>query len=1012
MASRSRTAPNLYTIPAGAPFADSLAAGLMAEYGAEPAGLGRLTVLLPTRRAARSLREAFLRQSGGKPLILPLMRPIGDVEEDELLFFAPAALADLELAPAAPPLWRQLMLTRLVEDWQGRTDGLLKSERERGDGMHPAQAAVLARELGRLLDQVAIEGLDLARLDDLVEGELARHWQLTLDFLEIIGVAWPNILAEEGVMDAASRRVRLLDALIDLWQQAPPADPVIAAGSTGSMPTTARLLATVARLPEGAVVLPGLDLDLDRESWDALDPSHPQYAMKTLLDGAMGAVREEVKVWPLMAPVGARSDHLWERRRLLREALRPAATTMAWPEIQIDAKAALQGLRRIDAPGPREEAGVIALLMREALETPDRTAALITPDRTLARRVAGELGRFGIAVDDSAGVPLDKTPPGAFLALVGAMVADRFAPLSTLACLKHPLATLGLPSAEVRRLVRVLEREVLRGPRPAPGAAGMISAIAALRRPDLREILSGFWQRLSDATAGFDSLVGADDVPLRELVTAHVRAAEALAADDVEPGAARLWRGEAGEAAASFIEEVLDAARDWTLKGEDYPALLATLMAGRPVRPRYGKHPRLQILGPLEARMQQADLMILGGLNEGTWPPETEADPWMSRPMRAEFGLPPLEMRVGLSAHDFVQAACAPDVVLTRAEKVDGTPAVPSRWLLRMDALLKGADVPSGPYADWFEALDAPARVRPAAPPKPTPPVAARPDRLSVTQVENWMRDPYSVYARHILGLEPLDPIDADPGAAEKGTIIHDALEQFLKIYPRDLPDNALEELVEIGRDAFGPTITRPAVRAFWWPRFMHVAEWFIATEEERRQSMETLATELKAEWPVTLEADGRTVDFTLVAKADRIDRLADGRIEIIDYKTGTLPTGPRIRAGYAPQLPLEALMVEAGAFAPVPASPVGRLAFWRLHGGDPPAEIRLVADHEDVVRLAREGFERLVTTFANPRTPYLATPRPEAAGYGDFDHLARLKEWSGVGAVVAEGAGDGEGDP
>jgi ATP-dependent helicase/nuclease subunit B len=998
MARHLRTNPNLYTIPAGEPFADRLASGLMERYGADPAALGRVTVLLPTRRAARSLREAFLRQTGGRALILPMMRPIGDVDEDELLFFAPATLADMDLAPAAPPLWRQITLTRLVERWRPR--GVEQA-------MHPAHAAVLARELGRFLDQVAIEGVDMARLEGLVTGELAVHWQDTLDFLDIVGTSWPAILKEEGYIDGADRRVRLIDALIALWSENPPADPVIAAGSTGSMPTTARLLAHVARLPEGAVVLPGLDLELDKESWDAVDPSHPQYAMKTLLDGAMGAVREEVKLWDAIDHGPAQA----ERGRLLREALRPAATTSRWPDIQIDGHAALTGLRRIDAPGPREEAGVISLLMREALETPGRTAALITPDRTLARRVAGELKRWDIDVDDSGGVPVNNTPPGAFLRLVGDMAADGFAPLATLACLKHPLAGVGRGAGEARTLARRLERAVLRGPRPAPGAQGMAAAIAAIEQDTLRTGLQAFWADVTDALGGFDQLLGQDEVPLVQLVEAHVRAAEGLAATADESGASRLWQGEAGEAAARFIEDLLESAGSWAIKGEDYPALLATLMTGRPVRPQYGRHPRLQILGPLEARMQQADLVILGGLNEGTWPPEPEADPWMSRPMRAEFGLPPLEARVGLSAHDFVQAASAPEVVLTRAEKVDGTPAVPSRWLLRIDALLRGVAPEAGAYGDWFEILDRPDRVQPADAPRPAPPVAARPTRLSVTQVQNWMRDPYSIYARHILGLEPLDPIDADPGAAEKGNIIHDALDKFLGYYPEHLPDEALNVLIDIGRDAFGDTLSRPAIRAFWWPRFLHVAEWFIATERDRRRTIRTLATEIKAEWPVSFTDGGRTVDFTLVAKADRLDAHADGRIEVIDYKTGSVPPTKQIRAGYAPQLPLEALMVEAGAFKPLPPSGVAGLSFWRLHGGDPPAEIKSVKDHDVIVDLAAEGFEKLVTTFANPRTPYLASPRPEAAGFGDYDHLARVKEWSGVGAALPEDLDAGDQD-
>ncbi len=332
--------------------------------------------------------------------------------------------------------------------------------------------------------------------------------------------------------------------------------------------------------------------------------------------------------------------------------------------------------------------------------------------------------------------------------------------------------------------------------------------------------------------------------------------------------------------------------------------------------------------------------------------------------------------------------------MLTRARKVDGQPTVASRWLSRLETLTGKQALGRTPWADWHEALDRPDRITPCAAPAPRPPVETRPHELSVTQVETWMSDPYALYASKILRLKPLDPLDADPGAAERGTFIHQALDMFLKAHPRDIPRDAAERLEAYGRKAFGQILSRPSVWAFWWPRFQKVVDWFIETERARRKVAFTIGTEITG----TKTFKGATGPFTLKAKADRIDRLIDGGIAIIDYKTGTVPTKRKREAGYAPQLPLETVLAASGAFPDVAPEIVHELAFWRLTGGDPAGEISYIPS-EDIDRLADQalnGVLGLVEKFDDPETPYLSQPRPEYAGYGDYDHLARVKEWQG----------------
>ena len=974
----------VFSIDVGVPFLDALAAGLLARAGGEPLTLARMTVLLPTRRAARSLAEAFLRQGDGRPLLLPRLVPVGDVDADELAILADESAGDdtMDLPPAMPDLARRLMLTRLVLGW-GRTPA--------GAGpASAAQAAPLAAELARFVDEVAAEGCTLANLDRLVPAQHAAHWQQIVKFLAIVADHWPKALAEIGCLDAADRRNRVLERQAEAWRRQLPHDPIIAAGLTGGVPAVAALVAAVARLPTGIVVLPGLDRTAETAEWEAVaaDAAHPQYLLARLL-ARLEMLPAQVAAWPSSLAAGANPA----RAALVCAALAPASRSHRWATIGHLPIEAVAGMTRVDCPGPQEEATTVALLMRRQLEQPGATAALVTPDRDLARRVAAELRRWDIEVDDSAGTPLAKTPPGVFLRLLLTCVAEEFAPLPLLALLKHPLAACGMAPATFRDLARRLEVAALRGPRPGPGIDGLCAAIG-------ERTLTDPVRRIGRALASLVEALAAGEIDLATLVQAHIRAAEALAASDAGGGDRRLWREEAGEAAAVWLSELLGASRGFLkLAGADYPALFEALIAAPVVRPAYGRHPRLFIWGLLEARLQQADLVILGGLNEGVWPARTDSDPWLSRPMRRDFGLPPPELRVGRAAHDFVQCLGARTVVLTRAARVEGNPTMPSRWLLRLETALRAAGLDaklddSAPLA-WQAQLDDPGRVRRIAPPEPRPSVEARPRRLSVTEIETWLRDPYAIYARHVLRLRALDPIDADPGAADRGIFIHAALHQFLQAFPHDLPDNAEEKLLAIGRGCFGEALQRPNVHAFWWPRFERIAGWVVEAERERRALIAQSFGEIGGK--LTLPAAGGP--FTLSGTADRIDRYTDGSLAILDYKTGGLPQVGEVKAGYAPQLALEAMIAGGGGFGGVPAAAVAALIHWKLSGGDPPGLERTDADGVAavcaLVDAARQGLERLIARFDDRATPYRAWPQPDKGPrYSDYTHLARVQEW------------------
>ncbi len=970
-------------------FADELARVVLAEHGGDPLALADTLILVPTRRSVRALREAFLRAANGKPTILPRMAPLGDVDDGEWVIGDTTGMGDtgtaLTLPPSIDPAEREALLAQLVA---GFTD-------DRGEriAQTAAQALKLARELASLLDELAIDGVPFEKLETLVDGNFSKHWLRTLDFLKIIGVAWPAMLAERGQIDAIDRRTQAIRAQAERWRTSPPSTPVIAAGSTGSQPATRALLAAIARLPQGALVLPGLDRDMDEESWTLLDATHPQFGLRELLT-ALECPRADVAEWP-----GATGDPI--RRRLIAELMRPAETSDAWTRPD---PLALEHVSRADCATHQQEALAIALALREVLEKPGQTAALITPDRDLARRVTAELQRWGVAIDDSAGTPLVDSPPATLLRALCAVIDGGFAPVDLLALLKHPLCTLGLDRAALLDAARRLDRKFLRGLKPAAGVDALRALLNDPRRRagDDRPVVLDLLDRLDESLAPL-SVKMAEGAPPAELLDATIEAAEVIASAD------RLWRGDAGEALSDALARQREAWKDRPpIDGGEWPALLTTMIATEMLRPRFGRHPRLSIWGPLEARLQRADLLVLGGLNEGTWPPSVETGPWLNRPMRAALGLSQPERRIGLSAHDFVSALAAERVLITRSEREGGAPTVPSRWLARLDALLgyeHGSTAPAPVYIQrglhfvhWAEALDRPDGYHPWLRPKPAPPLSARPTSLSVTSIEQWRRDPYGLYARHILGLNRLDDLEEELGAADRGTALHAALDEFLAGYPSGLlPPDAVALFEKMGEKHLGVLMAAPAERAFWWPRFLRLARWFVATENARREAgTRLLGGEIKGEMVVGPAAR----PLTIRATADRIDQIEDGVWEIIDYKTGRVPSKKELDALFAPQLLLEAAMAERGGFKKIKGkSEETHLSYWRANGLDDGGKVEEIKGSDELIPKMLALVEKMAEHFATPGAPYIALPYPEfIPHFNDYEHLARVAEWSTAG--------------
>lgn len=968
-----RLGPAVFTIPPIRAFADALVAGVLAQHGSDRMALARGMILVPNNRAGQAIREAFVRQAE-HGLLLPRLVAIGDSELEEQAGAAFDPIDDEPLPPAIEPLQRQIILARLIQ---------------RDRAVDGAEAMRLAADLARTLDQLIVEDVSPSKLTELnLSGELSTHWNASLEQMRAILELWPMELERRGLIDLADRRNRQLRRVAEVWRKQPPARFVIAAGVSTGAPAVAELLAQVARMSGGQVVLAGLDLAISDLEWSKIGggesvptiESHPQFHLHQLL-ARMKIGRSEVQRWKWSGDVTSTS----KRASAISHAFAPAEMTQTWVGLD-KADRNLAGVSALELANPAEESQAIALAIRGAIEEPGRTVALVTPDRALASRVSAHLARWQINADDSAGQSLASLPNGTLIMLLAEAAADHFSPSSLLALLKHPLAMQG----ETRRVwldhVRKLDL-VLRGPRPAPGLDGVARFLKAgdKRTQDRRAQLQSWWAETSTILAPLERLAGKD---LPAMIAILRGVASTFAGDS-------LWSGQAGRELADLIgkleRDAADGPTDISLSA--LPQLLRQLIGDVAIRPGYGGHPRVFIWGLLEAKLQSADFVILGGLNEGSWPQLPAPDPWLAPRIRRELNLPSLERRIGLSAHDLASALGAPKVLLTRAKRDARSPTIPSRFWLRLATMAGGLDPPGLNFRQLAQHIDGNSGTAERAErPAPCPPIAERPRSINVTAVDRLSADPFAFYASAMLGLNALERVDADPGPAWRGSLIHDVLERWAK-------DDAYKEgaLVSRMNTALSDDALHPLIRALWQPRLSEAAEWIERRVAENMTQGRT---------PLVAEVSGETefAGVKIRGRADRIDKLADGRLAIVDYKTGEGPNNKQVAAGFAMQLGLVGLIAEKGGFGGAQGES-GAFEYWSLARDSksrqfgkmtsPVSGNNAVAEPEKFVDLIAAQFREAAAKWLTGNVPFKAKIRPEYA-WADYDQLMRLEEWQG----------------
>ncbi len=998
-------AAKAFTIPPGAPFLSELSRVLVEQMrrADDPDWLGDALIYLPNQRSVRSLAYALFEAAGGKAMLLPDIRALGELEQDEAPSGAEAAFADLP--PAISPAQRIGQLTRLV----------LAYNEAQGLALPATAALSAARELASLLDQADLSGAaDLEKLEEIVlDKQLAAHWERSLEFLRIIIQQWPAKLDDQQAMNPYARRLAAAEALAAHWREAPPTAPVIIAGSTGATPASRLLMRAALDLPQGLVVFPGLDQNAPISLLKRFgeNPSHPQFALSRTLD-VLGLSPASIPVWPgIDLPVAALN-----RKGLVHESLAPAEDTASWndrlaslagqDDVATFVSLGLEGLSLLDVADDVEEAEIAALLLREALEREGETAALVTPDAGLGRHVACIMKRWGIEMTPSAGLPLLQTDAGSFAGLVLNWMLDTGDPASLLAVLRHSFSRFEDESVEQLDLV------ALRGVRKWRGLSSLRDVLERrVRDPDPYEPFKA--DDLNQAIETIEQIIEVlaeagleEDIPASVDGSEWLRKATSLIAALAEAPAP--WRGETGAALSALLEDLFLITGEL---GHQPPSIVAELFdeeASRVSCQLGGAHPRIAIWGPLEARLQTADHIILAGLNEGIWPAQPAADAFLARRFRSEVGLADPDERIGLSAHDFAQLACAPRVTMLCSKRREDKPAVASRWVWRLRMLARsglGQQVEQA-FAPpetrdprvWLEALEA---VEPldnfSARPQPKPPVAARPGKLSVTRIESLIRDPYAIYCQYVLGLYRLDPLNLPVDVRSRGTAIHKTLERF-ELEEGELTAQRLLSMLEVELAASGESAADLiALRE----KRREVAEAFIAWRGETdHQIAGTPLTEIKG--GIDLDIEGAA--FRLEGTADRIERRPDGSVAILDFKSGKPPTEAQVRSGLSPQMPLQGLIAQRGGYEPLgDGASVSALTYLQFGtkfdvrdiGNPGRKDEKPVAD---IIAEAEAGLVRLLTQFADPAHPYLSAPVPERVIYAsDYVRLARRDEWAGL---------------
>jgi ATP-dependent helicase/nuclease subunit B len=930
--------PNLLTVPAGESIAHLSAVHILARH--TPETLAQAVVFVPNRRSVAVMRDAFAHELDGKATLLPRFIPLADIGDALLGLIGSAAFEILEAIPVAMPLAQQrYILTQQVAIF----------ERKHRPHVSLDYAMTMADALMELQENIARAGVSITRaqLLDLMPKNYAEHWRDAIEFLAILTDVWPSIEQEMGVITATAHELRVMEALATYWAKQPPAYAVYAVGSTASQSVTAQLLKTIAHMPQGAVILPGIDPTMDAGEWEAIAAGHPLFHLKQFLDGF---AIPPANVTPLVnAP-----------RSIWLEASVPPAFVPKWPvRILPDHRS----LRLIPCAQPEEEVRVISLLLREALENPAQHVALITPDERLMAQVASHMKRYDITVDRLNAGTLASTQIGSLWAvlLAALMEPERQLPLRSL--LHHPLMAID---------------------------------------PALRQGLEKGWHGLNRSHAGHlprhDANLNAH--PNYAALAAFVKQIYKLSSQTMSASGwvnacrslLEAWveeSGQAHDAVEAELAAIAYADGFGAMPIQDFAALLTDRLATPWRDAGLNTHPRIHLLTPVEARLQRFDCVIFANMVDDLWPGMHQPNPWMNLAASESLGLPDVAERVSLMAHDVLMLGSYGEVFLTYPRRAGGSPTTRSRFIERLLTLLAShriaeADITAAHYASWAQMLYASDVYAPEAPATPRPTGAQRPRRLPVTDIEKLVKDPFHIYAKHVLGLRKLDEIDASPEASDFGSLTHKAAEELSRHWDAEKRPATQSELAQMAQHALRELSERPSIDIFWRARLKNGLHYVNHLEAEHRDALTHVACEEKIEQSFPLTGNEA---ITLYGRIDRVETRNTG-ITIIDHKTGQPPSQKEILDGRAPQLLAYSMLL---------GDRVEAVQYWALPRLGTQGDITQAEITPEILAQFEAKLRSALLTMLDEATPFLARPNGGDDRFGgDYDGISRWDEWAG----------------
>lgn len=902
--------------------------------------LSEWTVYLPTRRSCMVLEETLFQKNPQTSFILPRIVALGETTPEELILMSSELVEELSLLPAViRPSRRRLLLATLIEKFR-------YSER----GMGADLALKWADKLTAILDEMRTHDVNLKTLKEIgpVSGH-AEHWEKIHTFLSLVSNHWDSILEEEQAVESITWQKRILDAYAHFLKTQGTRKPIMIAGSLGTIPSTANLIQAISKLPNGVVVLPGLEKIKQKEP---VSPRHPQFFLFALL--------EKLDINPCHV------EYLTDTQHFDTDTSCHKKSEFQGIEIQCE------NLSYMEASDQAEEARLVAISIRKALEEGKKKIVCVATDQALLKRINTELEVWDIVPLSPQSRSLIDTNLGSFLHLVTLGLSNPFPVVALASLCKHALS-------KKTEDWNLFERYILR---KWTGSYSLQALDYAVQRAenqmdlDTWNQVADFYNQLKkllmdrDGTHSLKYYLKKIDTFLRWLAE-HDEPAESLfliLCPEEAESFQTLWEDlhKSGDLEIVHPQNLSDVF--FTLLQQPYQALVG------------GHTQEVLLLPPADARFIDADLKILAGLNEGVWPLEPPKDPFFTYNMRQSLKLPPLESKIGQSAHDFLSCLCGPgDKLITRSLRIGGVPSIPSRFLsyLHLGLKRKGLKLhSSNELKQWSRDLYLPPQKITLGIPAPCPPANLRPNRLSVTEIGLLLKDPYSIYAKHILKLTELNFFSNQHQYRSFGIFVHECLHEW----NRDFNKTEAPSFLNRAKFLFGLHFGSWEENRFWWEKFLNLLKWV-----SLQSPWSNTVTEIRGE--IVLPIGDHL--FTLFGKADRID-WNEQSLRIIDYKTGGVPSGSSVKSGESPQLLLEALIFYKNGFSGLPIAPLTSLEYWGVLTEE---KVILKDDLNLFISNIEQRLQKLMTSFLNDSTPYLSYPKGKLSDYS-YDHLSRFQEW------------------